>query len=89
MRIEKARLKKSVERLTKRAEECFDAAEAQHVDADKQHADAEQLVTIGKALEADAIELNGEIEFVAARTSPELCIPDEVSPLPVHRKQSK
>jgi len=59
------------------ADKQHDSAAAQHVSADKQHASAERqhasadkLITLGVALEADAVELKGEIEMVAGWNSP-------------------
>ena len=45
------------------------SADKQHASAEKQHASADKLVTLGIALEADAVALNGEIEMVAERSS--------------------
>jgi hypothetical protein len=41
-----------------------------HVNADNEHASAEKLVTLGQSLEAEASQLNGEIEMITGRTSP-------------------
>lgn len=84
MRFEKKLLEKSVETLQAKAEDCFDLAKTQHDIADKQHeiadrqhasADnldnsADRLDALGHALQADAVEIKGETEIVAARTSP-------------------
>jgi hypothetical protein len=45
------------------------SADKQHASAEKQHASADELVTLGVALEADAVALNGEIEMVAEGSS--------------------
>lgn len=56
------------------------SADKQHASAERQHASADKLVTLGVALEADAVELNGEIEMVAGRSSPQIEInPDDVT----------
>ncbi len=51
------------------------SANAQNASAEKQHANADKMITLGIALEADAVELNGEIEMGTARSSPhtEVC----------------
>jgi hypothetical protein len=55
--------------------------QSSHVNADNEHAGAEKLVTLGQSLEADAAQLNGEIEMVAGRTSPILrTLPAAVPP---------
>jgi hypothetical protein len=83
MSIAKAMLDKSVEGLIDKAEDCFDLAKAGHAQADSQHevaatqhqnaekvdANADRLETLGRALVGDALELKGEMEFVAARAS--------------------
>jgi tRNA splicing ligase len=69
MQIEKARLKQSVESLTKRAEECLEAARTQHVLAERQQVNADKLAVIGQTLETDAAGLNGEVEMVSQRAS--------------------
>lgn len=83
MVVAKAVLDKSVGSLIDKAEDCFDLAKAGHAQADKQHeiavtqhqnadkvdANADHLETLGNALIGDALELKGEMEFVAARTS--------------------
>jgi hypothetical protein len=59
------------------------SADRQHASADKQdasatreHSNADKLVTLGVALEADAIELNDEIEMCTARSSPHMEVSD-------------
>jgi hypothetical protein len=83
LNIAKVVLEKSVDTLIDKAEDCFDRAKAGHEQADKQHeiaevqhqnadkveASADHLVTLGKALVADAVELKGEMEIVAAQNS--------------------
>lgn len=51
------------------------SAAKQHASAEKQHDSADKLVTLGIALEADAVELNGEIEMRTARNSPHIEVP--------------
>jgi C4-dicarboxylate-specific signal transduction histidine kinase len=58
-------------------------ADRQHASADKQdasaqreHSNADKLVTLGVALEADAVELNGEIEMRTTRSSPQPEMPE-------------
>ena len=80
MRIDKALVARTVEKLTERAEDCFERARAQHESADSQHADAERLMALGRSLEADAVALNGEMEMLAARTSPPLQEQFPISP---------
>jgi hypothetical protein len=53
------------------------SANAQNASAEKQHANADKLVTLGVALEADAVELNGEIEMRAARSGPQTEVSDD------------
>jgi hypothetical protein len=86
MRHAKERLEKTVNALTDKAKDCFDlantqhrAAGAQHVLADRQHENAgrldvsaDRLEILGEALTADAIELKGDLEIVAQRTSERL-----------------
>lgn len=56
------------------------SADKQHDSAEKQHASADKLTTLGVALEADAVELNGEIEMVAGRRSSQTQMkPDDVA----------
>ena len=76
-RTEKALLEKSVEVIMEKAEDCLDLAKTQHEIADQQHAIADQqqdsadkLDTLGHALIAEAIDLKGEMEIVAARVNP-------------------
>ncbi|MEA2877728.1 MAG: hypothetical protein QOF14_2924 [Hyphomicrobiales bacterium] len=45
------------------------SADSQAASAEKQHASADKLVTLGVALEADAVQLNGEIETRTGRGS--------------------
>ena len=52
------------------------SASAQNASAEKQHASADKLVTLGVALEADAVELNVEIEMRTARSSPHIEVSD-------------
>lgn len=47
-------------------------AKTQHEIADKQHASADKLDTLGQALTADAVELKGEMEIAAGRSSPRM-----------------
>jgi hypothetical protein len=48
------------------------SANAQNASAEKQHANADKMITLGIALEADAVELNGEIQMRTARGSPHM-----------------
>jgi hypothetical protein len=59
------------------ANEQHASAEKQHASAIKQHASADKLVTLGVALEADAVELNGEIEMRSAQRSPHIEVSDD------------
>jgi hypothetical protein len=84
MRFEKTLLDKSAKALLDKAEDCFGLAKTQHEIADKQHeiaasqhssadnldTSADKLAALGHALEADAVELKGETEIIAARTDP-------------------
>jgi hypothetical protein len=86
MRFEKALLEKSADNLMKKADDCFDLAKTQQDTADKQHeiaiqqhsnadqleTSADKLVALGHSLEAEAVEIKGATESVAARTSPSL-----------------
>jgi len=56
------------------------SANAHNASAQKQHASADKLVTLGVALEADAVELNGEIETRTARSSPHMEASDGGTP---------
>jgi hypothetical protein len=56
------------------------SADAQHVSAHAQNTSADKLVTLGVALEADAVELNGEIEMRTARNSPHTEVPEGPAP---------
>ena len=73
----------SADRQHASAGEQHASADRQHVSADKQdasaqreHSNADKLVTLGVALEADAVELNGEIEMCTARSSPHMELSD-------------
>jgi hypothetical protein len=80
-----------------KAEVCFDLAETQHDIAEKQHdsaarqldnadkvaASADAMDVLGHALQADAVEIKGEMEMVAARTSPPLRERSESDPVKV------
>lgn len=48
------------------------SADQQEASARRQHSNADKLVTLGVALEADALELNGEIEMRITRSSPHI-----------------
>jgi hypothetical protein len=52
------------------------SANAQNASAEKQHASADKMVTLGIALEADAVELNGEIAMRTARSGPHMEVSD-------------
>ena len=83
MRVDKAKLEKSVETLMESAGECFDLAKTGHAEADKQHdlataqhavaagvdAHADHLETLGQSLVDGAVELKGEIESEDVRGS--------------------
>jgi hypothetical protein len=97
MGVKKELLEKSVENLLDKAEDCRDLAETQHDIANKQHdsaarqldnagklaASADALDALGRELEADAVEIKGEMEMVAARTSPALRERSESDPMKV------
>jgi hypothetical protein len=98
MHSAKERLEKTVNALIDKAEDCFDlakaqhkAADLQHVLADKQHENADKLDTsadkldtVGDALTNDAIELRGDLEIEARRTSPRLqSLLEAAAPAPI------
>lgn len=63
------------------ADKQHESAHKQHESADRQHESADKLDTLGHALEAEAVELKGEMEMDAGRTSPRLVErPDGVPP---------
>jgi hypothetical protein len=59
------------------AKEQHASANQQDASAHKQHSNADKLVTLGIALKADAVELNGEIEMRTVRSSPHMEVSDE------------
>ncbi len=80
MKIEKEVLQAAVESLTIRAEDCFERAQDQQSIAASQRASAAKLVVLGEKLEADAINLAGEIEMATGQNSPTMNV---VANLPV------
>jgi hypothetical protein len=59
------------------AEEQHASADKQDASAQRQHSNADKLVTLGVALEADAAELNREIEMRTGRSSPHMEVSDD------------
>ena len=55
-----------------RADKLDSLAKTQHEMADQQHDSADKLDTLGQALTADAVELKGELEMAAGRSSPRM-----------------
>jgi hypothetical protein len=65
------------------ADKQHEHAHKQHENADKQHESADKLDTLGRELQAGAVELKGEMEIDAVRTSPRpVMLPDTADPLP-------
>lgn len=62
MRKRQALLEKSHDALIEKADDCADLAKAQRASADKQHESACKLEKLSAALEADAAEIQEELD---------------------------